>query len=335
LKKTIATILKIVIPLGIGIYLTWYFISKLSDTELENLKDAFLSANYTYMLLGMLIMLISHISRAYRWKYMIEPLGFKPNFWKMYHSVMIGYLINLTIPRSGEVARAGYYAKYEKGASFNNVFGTIIVERVVDMLMLGIVVLITIYLQADIDAFQELSKTEETDSFIPQWAYFVVGGFLMVVVIAIFIIDKLKQKVFNLIKGILEGVKTIVKLKQRGAYILHTLIIWTGYLGTIWVCCYALPETSNLPIAAVFAAFMVGGIAISASPGGLGFYPLMVGAVLGELYGVQNPGSFSMLAWTFLTAFTILSGLVSLFALPFLNEKPNQQKEKQTNGQFS
>ena len=125
MKKAITTILKIVIPLGIGIYLTWYFISKLSDTELENLKDAFLNANYAYMLIGMLIMLISHISRAYRWKYMLEPLGYKPSFWKMYHSVMIGYLINLTIPRSGEVARAGYYAKYEKDASFNNVFGTI------------------------------------------------------------------------------------------------------------------------------------------------------------------------------------------------------------------
>ena len=89
----------------------------------------------------------------------LEPLGYQPGFWKMYHSVMIGYLINLTIPRSGEVARAGYYAKFEKEAEFNKVFGTIIVERVVDMLMLGIVVLITIYLQVHlIDTLFILSR---------------------------------------------------------------------------------------------------------------------------------------------------------------------------------
>ena len=109
MKKTIGAILKIVIPLGIGVYLTWYFISKLSDVEMQNLKKAFLQADYKYMFLGLVLMLLSHMSRAYRWRYMLEPLGYQPRFWKMYHSVMIGYLINLTIPRSGEVARAGYY----------------------------------------------------------------------------------------------------------------------------------------------------------------------------------------------------------------------------------
>lgn len=324
MKKTIATILKIVIPLGIGVYLTWFFISKLSDTELENLKDAFLQANYGYMFLGMVIMLISHMSRAYRWKYMLEPLGYRPGFWKMYHSVMIGYLINLTIPRSGEVARAGYYAKFEKEAEFNKVFGTIIVERVVDMLMLGIVVLITIYLQTDIDAFQEISDTGKSESSIPSWVYYLVGGLTVAGVVVIFIVDKIKQKVLDLIKGVFEGIKTIIKLKQRGMYIVHTLIIWIAYLGTIWVCSFALPETSHLSAAAVFAAFTVGGIAISATPGGIGLYPIMVSAVLGTLYGIENAESFSMLAWTFLTAFTILAGLVSLFILPFVGNKSLQ-----------
>lgn len=329
MKKTITTILKIVIPLGIGVYLTWFFISRLSELELFNLQNAFLQADYSYMVYGIILMLFSHMSRAYRWRYMLEPLGYKPTFIKMYHSVMIGYLINLTIPRSGEVARAGYYAKYEKDASFDKVFGTIIVERIIDMLMLGIVVLITFYLQKDIDAFQKISETGQSESSISSWIYFLIGGLVLAGIMAVLLIEKLKIKVIELFKGIFEGVKTILKLKQRTFYILHTLFIWMCYLGTIWLCSFALPETSYLPIAAVFAAFTVGGIAISATPGGIGLYPIMVSAVLGNLYGIENAESFSMLAWTFLTAFTILMGLISLFALPFI-KNPNQ--EIKTNG---
>lgn len=312
------------IPLGIGVYLTWFFISRLSEKELQNLEDAFFQANYWYMFGALILMLLSHMSRSYRWKYMLQPLGYKPTFWKMYHSVMIGYLINLTIPRSGEVARAGYYAKYEKGASFNKVFGTIIVERVVDMLMLGIVVLITIYLQTDVDAFHEISESGKSNSSMPNWIYYVIAGVVVASVVIILVIEKIKLKVVELIKGIFEGVKTIIQLKQRGLYILHTIFIWLCYLGMIWVCSFTLPETSNLPIAAVFAAFTVGGIAISATPGGIGLYPIMVSAVLGSLYGIENAESFSMLAWTFLTVFTILLGLVSLFILPFIGGQPNE-----------
>ncbi len=334
MKKTITTILKIVIPFGIGIYLTWFFISKLTDIELENLKEAFLHANYWYMFGALILMLLSHMSRSYRWKYMLEPLGYKPTFWKMFHSVMIGYLINLTIPRSGEVARAGYYAKFEKDASFNKVFGTIIVERVVDLLMLGIVVLITIYLQTDIDAFNEISESGKKESSTPKWIYFLIGGVIVVGIITVIVIEKIKQKVIELLKGVFEGIKTIIKLKQRIPYILHTLFIWACYLGMIWVCSFSLPQTANLSMAAVFAAFTVGGIAISATPGGIGLYPIMVAAVLGNLYGIHNAESFSMLAWTFLTAFTILLGLVSLFVLPFIGGTPNLKIEKEIDEQI-
>ncbi|MCB0400844.1 MAG: flippase-like domain-containing protein [Flavobacteriales bacterium] len=333
MKKAITTILKIVLPLGIGVYLTWYFISRLSDTELENLENAFFQADYSYMFFGLILLLLSHMSRAYRWKYMLQPLGYHPTFWKMYHSVMIGYLINLTIPRSGEVARAGYYAKYEKGASFNKVFGTIIVERVVDLLMLGIVMLTTVYLQKDVEAFHAIKDSGKSGSSFPQWIYFVVGGVVIAGIVVVFLVEKIKQKIKELFKGIFEGIKTIIQLKQRVPYILHTLFIWACYLGMIWVCSFTLPETSNLSIAAVFAAFTVGGIAISATPGGLGLYPFMVGEVLGVLYGIENPGSFSMLAWSFLTAFTILLGLVSLFVLPFIGGKPNPKIEKEIHEQ--
>lgn len=315
MKKTIINILKIVLPLGIGVYLTWFFISNMSEKELTSLKEAFVQADYIYLFYGLIIMLLSHMSRAYRWKYMLEPLGHQPNFWKMYHSVMIGYVINLTIPRSGEVARAGYYAKYQEDTKFEKVFGTIIVERIIDLVMLGIAVLITVYLQKDIEAFNSIKNSTGGEG-LPIWVYFAAVGVLLVGTIVIVKVPVLKEKVINLLKGIFEGIKTIFQLKQRIAYIAHTIFIWVCYIFMIWVCGFALPESSNLSINAIFAAFVVGAAAISASPGGLGLYPLMVAAVLSDLYGIENAGSFSMLAWSALTLFTILAGLVSLFVLP-------------------
>jgi glycosyltransferase 2 family protein len=300
----------------------------MSGEELQSLKDAFVKAEYLYLFYGLVIMLLSHMSRAYRWKYMLEPLGHQPSFWKMYHSVMIGYLINLTIPRSGEVARAGYYAKYQKGASFDKVFGTIIVERIIDMVMLGLVFGVTVYLQKDVAAFNEIKDSGQGGgSNLPTWinyVYYIIGGVIIFGVVAFFVSTKLKEKVIELIKGILEGVKTIFKLKQRVAYIAHTLFIWICYVGMIWVCSFSLPETANLSVNAVFAAFVVGAVAISASPGGLGLYPFMVATVLADLYFIENAGSFSMLAWSALTLFTILAGLVSLFVLPFVSKKKEE-----------
>tara|TARA_B100000809_G_scaffold190766_2_gene189406 strand:- start:2022 stop:2987 length:966 start_codon:yes stop_codon:yes gene_type:complete len=319
LKKTLFTILKIILPLGIGVYLTWFFISRLSEIELDNLKIAFVQADYIYLIYGIIIMLLSHMSRAYRWRYMLEPLGHKPNFWKMYHSIMIGYVINLTIPRSGELARAGYYAKYEKSAAAEKVFGTIIVERIIDVLMLGIVFMITAYLQKDIDALNSIK--ESAGGGIPVWIYYVVGGLFIAGLAVFFILKKVKEKILELFTGILEGVKTILKLKQRTAYIGHTVFIWVCYVGMIWVCSFALPETAGLEIAAVFAAFVVGAAAITATPGGIGLYPLLVATVLTDLYGIENAGSFSMLAWSALTLFTIIFGLLSLITLPIISKK--------------
>ena len=114
-------------------YLTWYFISNSTDVEKEYFVQSLSEANYGWIFCALTIAFLSHLSRAYRWKYLLETLDIKPKLSLMYHSVMIGYIINLTIPRSGELARAGYFSRYQKTKS-DQVFGTIVVERVVDLI---------------------------------------------------------------------------------------------------------------------------------------------------------------------------------------------------------
>ena len=96
---------------------------------------------------------------------------------------MIGYIINLTIPRSGEVARAGYFSKYQKSSS-EKVFGTIVVERVIDLLMLGLIFIITLFLQSDQDTFNQLRQAN-SEGNSPNWLVPLITSLVVLVLLLI------------------------------------------------------------------------------------------------------------------------------------------------------
>lgn len=320
MKKRITSLLKIVLPILVGLYLSWYFLSKLSESEKTKIVEVFFQANYFWIFVAVLIAFLSHLSRAYRWKYLLEPLGYQPRLSTMYHSVMIGYIINLTIPRSGELARAVYFSKAEN-AKVDKVFGTIVVERIIDLLMLSLISFITLYLQSDQDTFQALTSKEK--SSFPQWVYIAVPIALLAGLITVFAIKKLRDKIIQIIKGLMEGLFTIIKLKQKTAYVFHTFFIWASYVAMFWVTALALPETSSLSLNAVFACFVAGAIAISATPGGIGLYPIMVSAVLIQMYGYDSDvaKSFSTLMWVAQTILVVTLGIISLFAIQRITPK--------------
>ena len=111
MNKSLKSLLKIILPLLLGGVLVWYSLRKISFTELT---DYFKNANYYWIVLGVFLGLLSHLSRAYRWKYMIEPLGHELRFSNSVMAVFSAYLINYTIPRAGEVSRASILSNYEK-----------------------------------------------------------------------------------------------------------------------------------------------------------------------------------------------------------------------------
>ena len=138
-------ILKITLPLALGGFLVWYSLTIVSP---EKLAAYFKNANYPWVLLGLIFGILSHISRAYRWKFLLEPMGFKPKFVNSFLAVLVGYLVNLILPRAGEVSRAAIMANYEK-VPFEKGFGTIVAERLADLLMLFLVILIALFIQFD------------------------------------------------------------------------------------------------------------------------------------------------------------------------------------------
>jgi uncharacterized protein (TIRG00374 family) len=312
LKNQLFKVLKVVLPIGIGVYLFWYFLSGLSDKDIEQSKDAFFTANYFWVGLGVIVSLASHVSRAYRWLFLLEPLGYKPKLINAYHAVMSGYVINFTVPRSGEIARAGLLASYEK-VPFEKGFATIVIERVIDVLMLGGVVFISGLLQVNNEEIKEITSVEDGGSNL---IWYLLGAGVLFGIIGLVLYFK-NQKIRSFINeklaGFWEGLKSIWTMKKKWWYIFHTFFIWICYVGGIWIFAQAFPETKDISIPCVFAAFVVGAAAIALLPGGIGAYPAWITAVL-ALYNIDF-AAFGIFVWVIQTVMLVLLGLLSLFLI--------------------
>lgn len=314
MKARIIQLLKLIIPIGIGVYLTGYFFSGLSDEDIRKTKDAFFDADYMWVIFGVVLALLSHLSRAYRWLLLVEPLGFKPKLINSYHAVMAGYVINYTVPRSGEIARAGLLSTYEN-VPFEKGFATIVIERVIDLIMFGIIFSISGVLQTnseEIAAITDAGK-QEGNPWVP---YLMAGGAaLFVVGVLIYMRVEKFRRVFNhKMRGFYEGLKSIWTMKKKWTFILHTFFIWTCYVAGIWIFAQAFPETKGMSLSCVFAAFVVGATAIALLPGGIGAYPAWITLVLLNLYAIDFP-AYAIYMWVVQTILLVVLGLLSLFLI--------------------
>lgn len=301
------------LPLGIGIYLTWYFFSGLSNEEWQQTKDAFYEANYFWIGFSLLIAFSGHLSRAYRWLFLLEPLGFTPKLSNAYHAVMSGYIINYTVPRSGEVARAGLLTQSEN-VPFEKGFATIVVERIIDVVMLGGIVLITTLLQANSEQFQKIMERNDKSDSMLIWYIF---GVAVLLGIFGFIVyrknERIRSWVNEKLRGFWEGIKSVWTMKRKWAFTFHTIFIWATYVGMMWASAMAFPETKDMPIEAILGAFVVGAAAIAVLPGGIGVYPMWVTAVL-SMYDIKF-AAFGIFVWVAQTLLLLVLGLLSLAIL--------------------
>ncbi|HKJ49124.1 MAG TPA: lysylphosphatidylglycerol synthase transmembrane domain-containing protein [Christiangramia sp.] len=320
MNKKFIRILKICIPLFLGIFLIWYSLKSSTPEEREMLWQSILDANKFWILVSFLLGAISHFSRAYRWKYMLEPMGYKSSQSNRFMAVMVAYLANFGIPRSGEVLRAVTLSTYED-VPFEKGFGTIISERVADLLILMLIIGVALIFQTN-----ELLAYLQDQNINPLNTFFIFLGLVGIIILGLNIIRRSSwlpfQKLKNLAKGLLEGMKSILRMKQKWAFIFHTVFIWTLYLLMFFVIQLSIPETANTPIGIIMAAFVVGSFAVSATNGGIGVYPLAVGGVL-MFFGIQEHAAeaFGWISWATQTAVVLLFGGLSFILLPLLNNR--------------
>ena len=320
MKASIRKFLSLTIPLFIGLGIIYYQYTTLTPEELEKIKISFIKADYFYIFLSLFIALFGFWSRAYRWKFALQHLGYQTKFHNDLMTVCVSYLVNLTIPRSGEVSRAMLLKKYED-VPFDKGFGTIVAERIVDMLIFLLFVTIGFISQFETIYQYLVNNGVKFETLI--WA-----GILVFVVFVIFvlvwiyaewkIILKLKQK----LSGLIEGMQSILKMKDKWKYIFHSFFIWFSYLVMFYVTIFALPETADISFDVVVMGFIFGTLAVGFTNGGLGAYPLAVASIL-SLYGISEGigTAFGYLIWVSQTLLTIFLGLLSYLLLPILNKK--------------
>ena len=344
-KKPANQFLKLLLSLGLGFGIIYLIFRSLSDSDIASIQSYISLADYRWIGLSVLIHILSHVSRAWRWKYTLEAIDLHPKFRNSFSSVMIGYLVNLAIPRLGEASRSGVLARYEK-APFDKVFGTVIAERAADLFMLAFIALVVTLLQFDTfydlmtqdlsadavnqGAHSPLQKGSLLDSFkskLPSLEILAILGFsgILLLGLGVWIIQRsshpIGQKIRQILLGFWEGIRSIFSMEKKGLFVLHTLLIWALYISMFWVAMLSLEGTREVPVAGVLAAFIMGSLGIVLVQGGLGAYPFLVMLAL-SVYGVDsNEGlAFGWINWTAQTLMIILVGVLAFILVPQLNK---------------
>lgn len=310
------SILKVGLPLLLGVGLVWYSLSQIS---IPTLVQYFKDANYSWIILGIVLGILSHASRAYRWLYMAEPLGFKPKFGNSFMAVYSAYLINFTIPRAGEVARASILTNYE-GMPFDKGFGSIVAERVADSFMLLAIVALAFVLEFEF-IYNFFAEKFNLSTLI------VAGVILLIVALTIYVFitkstSKFALKIKEFIAGLIEGALSIFKMKKKWAFIFHTLFIWLMYVLMFYVTTFALPELQDISMTAILIGFILASFSIAATNGGIGSFPEAV-VIAFMLFGMAEDPSraFGWIMWSTQTLVIIVLGGLSLLYLPIYNRK--------------
>jgi len=306
IKKT----LKIIIPLLFGGGLVWYLFTIIPP---KTLLEYFKNANYWWIALGLFFGILSHLSRAYRWKFMLEPLGYKPRFINSTLAVLIGYFVNLAIPRAGEVSRASVMTNYE-----GIPFGTIVAERIADLIMMFLIIGITLLIQFDF-IIKLLTKNVDPIKMGLSLIVFVGVAFLFYSYVRKST-NGLGLKIKTFVKSLIEGVTSIFRMKDKWAFIFHTVFIWVMYILMFWA---TIPAINGLevPFGGILVGFIAGGFSIAATNGGIGLYPLAVAGAF-TLFGVPEEPStaFGSVMWAAQTAMIIIFGGLSFLLLPICNK---------------
>jgi hypothetical protein len=324
LKKNGTKLLKIILPLALGFFLIIHSYKSFTPAELAIIKNQITGANYYWVALGVLAAFLSHLSRAWRWNYMLETLGFRPRFLTNATAIGVGYAMNMLIPRSGEVSRAVIVNRTDH-VPVDKAFGTIVAERVLDLITLAIIAFTAVLLSGRVlvDFMWELmGNAFAKANYLNMIVYAAILLLAMLIVWQVLKKKNLLDKLTTFLTGLKDGFKTIWTMEKKWLYLLHTIFIWVMYLVMFYVNIFALEATSNLSVAAVLCAFVAGSLAIAFTNGGFGAYPYLVAQVL-LLFGlVETAGtSLGWLLWLSQTALVIIYGLLSFLILSITNSR--------------
>ena len=317
MKAKIGKWLSIILPLFLGIFLIYYSYNQFSEKDIQEIKKHFKNANYYYLNFSIFIAFLGSASRAYRWKYVLDHMGYKTSFANNFMAVSIGYLMNMTVPRSGEISRALVLKKYNN-VPFDKGFGSIIAERIVDMVILLGLIIVAFFVQYDVLKTFVLDKVPLQNLIL----LLTIGFVLFITFILLYVYSKMKfiLKIKEKIAGLKEGILSIFHMKKKWSYLGHTIFIWFSYIYMFYIGLLVISETNMLPLSAVITSFIVGSVAIAFTNSGFGSYPFLMAKILLFYHISETAGSaFGWIIWTTQMLLLVFLGALSFLLLPILN----------------
>ncbi|MDP3467589.1 MAG: lysylphosphatidylglycerol synthase transmembrane domain-containing protein [Daejeonella sp.] len=305
--------------------------------DLSKMLSDLKKADYVWVLLSIVLSLLAHVLRAYRWNLMIGSLGHgTPGIMNTFHAVIMGYLANLAFPRMGELARCTVLNKSDN-IPVIKLLGTVIAERIVDLLMLGIVFAMAILLEFNLISGFLYQHVHTKLSGRTGDIILLIFAFLLIVLIVIFFYFLMKKKrwgIYNRIIRFFSGMKTgilsVKNLDNKTGFILSSAFIWLLYGLSSYLCFFALNATSTLGPGAALSTLVFGSLAMIAPvQGGIGAFHWMVSEGL-IIYGISKSDglSYALLVHTTQTLIILFIGSISLIL--FLKQYTRKNQNEQT-----
>jgi glycosyltransferase 2 family protein len=329
-----------IVILGVTIVLIYFSLRGLKVAEGEDkwdyLKGTWDNAHKGWLAAMAVLSIISHVMRAERWRMLLKPVGFDARLSSSFLSLMVGYLINLIIPRGGEISRSYNLYKLDKIPVIES-FGTVVIERIVDLVCLMLVIVISFLFESKkLFAFigtLPLSTNGSSKFIILLYALPVLLIFGLLFYWILKTNKKINTRVRKLWASFRDGMLSILKLERKGLFTFYSCFIWILYFAMSYTVLKAFPATSTLGFNAVLSLFAIGAIAMAAPlPGGMGSYHVLVPQGLFFLYNVPLPDA---VAFTFIfhgwqTALYIVFGALSLVVTSFVVKKDSARKRTAT-----
>jgi uncharacterized protein (TIRG00374 family) len=327
LTKTTKTALQTILFLAVGILLLYIAIG---NQDLKSIWTTAKNANLVWITFAILCGILSHLARALRWNLLLEPMGYNASPWASFHAVILGYLVNMVLPRVGEITRPAVLSKIEK-IPFDKLIGTVVVERLVDLLITVLIAVSIFFIQFQLIAYFVVS----TFSTINATTLVMLALLVSLVLIGVYIAYTHRTKIYQLpiinkfksfIEGALDGFKTIFNLKRKTLFVAYSLFIWLMYFCMPLFVLYALPGTAHLGAPTALTVLLFGTAAmIVPVPGGVGTFELMVPAAL-SLYGVIGVVASSYTLITHALQFIVILG-VGVFSIAYFIIRSNKNVE--------
>jgi uncharacterized protein (TIRG00374 family) len=325
MKLNIRQVIFYTIFLLVGIYI-FRFIYK--EYDMSRISEMLKIIDYKWLVISLAFGILSHFIRALRWIMLIEPLGYKARVRNSFLAVLILYCVNIIVPRAGEVARCGVLKRYDN-VPLASLIGTVIIERIADVIVLGLIALfVLIRFYEDILKFFNVNS-DSLLSFdeIPILKLVIIGvAAILVGIVALrYLLNhpKIGSKVRELKDKFMDGIKAILKLKNRWLFIFYSLAIFVVYLFMLYFIFWAYPPTEHLTLGMGIVTFFMSALAMLAPiQAGIGPWHFMVISTL-AIYGIDKPvgQDFALLAHTSTNMIYLIIGFVAFLLLPIVNKK--------------